>query len=113
MKKLLATLALVSWLHAESDNALFDLNLDDVFASAPVKMSSVGGENLIMSGFSFGYISDDNQRLYATKGGALTQADSLNTPSPTSYVLAYEQLGYEYISDFGTFVNLGLVLPQK
>ena len=107
LNKIVMGLMLVSAIHAGSSDALFDLDLGDTFGGADSSMTTIGTQELLLMGFTLGVVIDENQLLYASKGGAVTQMSSFK---PSSLSVAYEQLGYEYIFDFGYFLDFGITL---
>ena len=97
-------------LYADSDHALFNLDLGDTFGGADSSVNRIGNQDLIFMGFTLGVVLDSNHLLllYVTKGGAVTQTGSVSTPTPSSYVVGHEQIGYEYIFETNSAIDVGL-----
>ncbi len=107
LKKMAIIFLLMSAVHAGSSDALFDLDIGDTYGGADSSMTTIGTQDLLLLGFTLGIVIDENQLVYASKGGAVTQMSSFK---PSSLAVAYEQLGYEYIFDFGYFLDFGITL---
>ncbi len=96
-------------LQAGSNDALMDFKVDNAFGSVQYKVNTIGTQETIGAYARIGFILDDNQLLFLGKGGAISNADLFN-PTPSPYLMGYEFIGYEYLLDFGLFLDLGLAL---
>lgn len=115
MKRLLLIAVLLhSFALAGPDNALFDLdiNSDKIIASGAAKRSTLGTSDVLSLHFRFGYALADNQNLYVSKGGVISNVpkEDITSLTPADYTFATEQIGYEYILDFGASIDIGAAL---
>lgn len=110
MKRIVAAIAMVLGMHtvqAGSNEALMDWDLGNAFGSMLYKINSVGTQQTLASYARIGFILNDNQFIYVAKGGANSNEDLLNA-TPPPYLMAQEFIGYEYLIDFGFFIDLGI-----